>query len=584
MSFGGGRGNGRDFNMDDFDFGGDSDETAAKTDENGESGQNAANQNGAPSGSGGQFPSFPGGGQFPGFSGSDGESGGFPSGGNFPSFPGSGSDQSGFPSDGNIPSFPDQSGESQGETDGTESGDSSEKGSRKGGFGGFGGGMGSDDVKLKYIDDDPDSYSNIFDNAKTEITKADKTRLIDSLEKLSSYTDLEEVLDTDEVLRYFVVHNFVCNGDSYTGMMIHNYYLHESDGKLSMIPWDYNLAFGTFRGGDASGTVNTSIDSPVSNGSADDRPMVGWIFSDESYTEQYHELFSQFIEKWFSDGELEKLIADTAEMIRPYVEKDPTKFCTTEEFDKGVTALSQFVSLRAEAVRNQLEGSDTEVDASSLNLSDMGSMGGGMGKGAGSFDIFSSIKLTAGDGSEISLSDIVEDTSALVSATLSDGTEIDLASSDMKNLMQTDFSKIVSVKDKNGNITNLSEYTVSVNMPGRSGSAPDISGNPDGAQQSDGGFTPPSENTEQNGDFSAPGGMSGSFTPPGGTADKSSFTGGSGEGEDTSSQGRTFPSSGGTPPDMSGGGTNSDMSFLLLTVLSVLILAVGIIIAVKKKH
>ena len=33
------------------------------------------------------------------------------------------------------------------------------------------GGMGQDDVKLKYIDDDPDSYSNIFDNAKTDISE-----------------------------------------------------------------------------------------------------------------------------------------------------------------------------------------------------------------------------------------------------------------------------------------------------------------------------------------------------------------------------------------------------------------------------
>ncbi len=52
-------------------------------------------------------------------------------------------------------------------------------------------------------------------------------------------------------IRYFVVHNYVCNGDSYTGSIIHNYYLHESDGRLSMIPWDYNLAFGTFRSADA---------------------------------------------------------------------------------------------------------------------------------------------------------------------------------------------------------------------------------------------------------------------------------------------------------------------------------------------
>ena len=96
-----------------------------------------------------------------------------------------------------------------------------------GGFaGGPGGGMGSDDVKLRYIDDDPDSYSNIFQNAKTDITTADKTRLISSLKALSEGENLEDILDIDEVLRYFVVHNFARNGDSYTGSMVHNYYLY----------------------------------------------------------------------------------------------------------------------------------------------------------------------------------------------------------------------------------------------------------------------------------------------------------------------------------------------------------------------
>ncbi len=145
-----------------------------------------------------------------------------------------------------------------------------------------------------------------------------------------------------------------------------------------MIPWDYNLAFGTFQGGNASSSVNASIDSPVS-GSLDDRPMVGWIFSDETYTEKYHELFAEFIEKWFTNGELEKLIDDTAEMLRSYVKKDPTKFCTTEEFDTGVETLKQFVSLRAEAVSRQLSGDNTAVETGSLNLSAMGSMGGGGG-------------------------------------------------------------------------------------------------------------------------------------------------------------------------------------------------------------
>ena len=400
MSFGGGRGNGKGFNMDDFDFGSDAQEPQAP-EQNGAQGEAPENEEdpsaaaqpdggfpGMPGGDGGQggfppggFPGTPGGnggqggsppGGFPGMPGSDGGQGGFPSDGEIPAMPGSDGGQSGFPSDGEIPGMPGGNGEQGGfPSDGEIP---AMPGSGQGGFS-PGGGMGSDDVKLKYIDDDPESYPNIFDNAKTDVSSADQKRLIESLKKLSSYTDLEEALDTEEVLRYFVVHNFVCNGDSYTGSMIHNYYLHESDGKLAMIPWDYNLAFGTFQGNDAAGTVNASIDSPVS-GSADDRPMVGWIFSDARYTERYHELFSKFLEKWFTNGELEKLIADTAEMIRPYVEKDPTKFCTAEEFEKGVASLSQFVSLRAAAVKNQLSGDQTTVDTGALNISDMGTMGG----------------------------------------------------------------------------------------------------------------------------------------------------------------------------------------------------------------
>ena len=110
-----------------------------------------------------------------------------------------------------------------------------------------GGGMMSDDVSLIYTDEEYESYSNIFDNAKTDITDADKDRLIASLKQLNEGRDIEDVVDIDEVIRYFVVHNFVCNFDSYTGSIIHNYYLYEDDGKLSMIPWDYNLSFGGFQ-------------------------------------------------------------------------------------------------------------------------------------------------------------------------------------------------------------------------------------------------------------------------------------------------------------------------------------------------
>ena len=273
-------------------------------------------------------------------------------------------------------------------------------------FGGFGGGlggsgMGSSDTKLRYIDDDPESYSNIFSSAKTDVTEADEKRLIASLKTLTKYVDgeadeseLESVVDVEKVIRYFVVHDFLCNGDSYTGSMIHNYYLYEKDGVMEMIPWDYNLAFGGFGGVEATSEVNSPIDSPV-DGDMTDRPMVAWIFANEEYTALYHQLYQEFIDKWFGDGELEQLISDTVSLISPYVEKDLTSFVSHEDFLTGTETLKSFCNLRAESVSGQLDGtipstsegqntdSSSLVDASSINLSDMGSQNTGDGQDFG---------------------------------------------------------------------------------------------------------------------------------------------------------------------------------------------------------
>lgn len=262
--------------------------------------------------------------------------------------------------------------------------------------GGGGGRASNDDVKLQYVDNDPDSYSNIFNNAKTDVSQADQERLIASLKQLSQGADLEEILDTDAVLRYFVVHNFVCNFDSYTGSMVHNYYLYEEDGVLSMIPWDYNLAFGSFQEQmSATELVNFPIDTPVSSGDLESRPMVAWIFQDESYTRLYHQYFSQFLTDFVDSGVLEERIDATAALLDPYVQLDPTKFCTYGEFQTAADTLKEFCSLRAQSVSGQLAGtipatsegqaadSSALIDASGLELSDLGTFGGGAPENSG---------------------------------------------------------------------------------------------------------------------------------------------------------------------------------------------------------
>ena len=105
------------------------------------------------------------------------------------------------------------------------------------------------------VKSDKEQYENTLKslinlcNRLADITDEDKKSLITAIKVLNEGTHLDEFIDIEAVLRYFVVHNFVDNYDSYTGNMLHNYYLYQDHtGKLSMLPWDYNVAFGAFGG------------------------------------------------------------------------------------------------------------------------------------------------------------------------------------------------------------------------------------------------------------------------------------------------------------------------------------------------
>lgn len=254
-----------------------------------------------------------------------------------------------------------------------------------GGGGGATGVMGSADLLLQYIDDDPASYPNIFGAEKTDVNKQDRLRLIASLKQMTAGENIEQVVDVEQVIRYFVVHGFVCNWDSYTGSMHHNYYLYEKDGQLAMIPWDYNEAYGSGGGGSSmSGSVNQPMDTPVSSGTVEERPILSWIFADETYTEQYHALYDDFLRQLIESGEVEEMIRQAAELIAPYMEKDPTAFCTYEEFLEDVEWMSTFFALRGASLRGQLEGTIPSTEegqtADSSALIDASALGSSSGE------------------------------------------------------------------------------------------------------------------------------------------------------------------------------------------------------------
>ena len=217
----------------------------------------------------------------------------------------------------------------------------------------------------------------------------DKKRLIEAIKILDSGKNLETAVNIDEVLAYFVVQVFVVNMDSYLGRTGHNYFLYEEEGIMTMIPWDYNLAFATYSLGmpnpinDATLYVNYPINTPASGTIMKNRPLYHHVMKNDDYYKKYHEYFDYFVKEYYENGYFEKKIAKTTKMIAPYVKKDPTAFCSYEDYLLGVETFKEFCSLRFQSVRGQLEGkiastwkeqetNTTKMNADHIWLPDMG--------------------------------------------------------------------------------------------------------------------------------------------------------------------------------------------------------------------
>ena len=217
------------------------------------------------------------------------------------------------------------------------------------------------DVALRYIDEQPSSYPNIFDHAKTPMVHSDQRRLIESLRQLSQ-GEVTTAVHTDEVLRYFVVQVFVMNWDSYLGHTGHNYILYEEEGRLWMLPWDYNLAFGTYALGmsdpirDPNVLINYPIDTPAEGSIMRQRPLYHELMKEDALFAQYHSLFSSFLADYFDSGRFEALLQEKEALIAPYVKKDPTAFCSYADHQLAVDTLRQVCQKRKESIQGQLEG------------------------------------------------------------------------------------------------------------------------------------------------------------------------------------------------------------------------------------
>ena len=219
---------------------------------------------------------------------------------------------------------------------------------------------------LVYIDDDPISYPAIFDNAINKTSAIDREYLIQSIESLSdiSLSDPADFWDVDALSKYFAANTFLSNFDTYTGTPAHNYYIAAAKGKNTLLPWDYNLGFydvwidaKTESGIDYNKEgINWPIDNPLADNNIKTRPAWKLIHNNSNYLEKYHTSIQNLLDNYFINGECTKEINEVSELIRPYVNADPTRFFTADEFEDGVKVLRAHILLRADSVQKQLWG------------------------------------------------------------------------------------------------------------------------------------------------------------------------------------------------------------------------------------
>lgn len=278
--------------------------------------------------------------------------------------------------------------------------------------------------ELTWLGDDPNSYTGLAQKSKT----SNGNILIDMLNELNNGSDYEKYINVKTALKYIALNVATNNTDSYIGQNKQNYYLYEDEGVFSILPWDYNMAFGGLGGGmgggmggfkrdpagntpdgnvpdvkasadNANGNTNAPdidnknngdaavgktnngkllIDEPTS-GALADRPLVAKLLAVDEYKDEYHNILKEAIEGYLADDNFTARVNELSEMISSYVEADPTAFYTYDQYKQ---ALPQLISSNASQIENIAQQLDGTIPSSGDGSGSGGGMGGGRG-GAG---------------------------------------------------------------------------------------------------------------------------------------------------------------------------------------------------------
>jgi hypothetical protein len=191
-------------------------------------------------------------------------------------------------------------------------------------------------ASLEYLGDDAACYQHLYEVNR----KKDWGRLIRLTRVLRDSTFMiEDVLNVHLTLWMHAVNNVLVNLDSYLGFFCHNYYLFlDHDGIFHPLMWDFNLAFGGFRGLKPGVEVDLVTLSPIVHEryNLENRPLITNLLRNDRYRRIYFAMIRTIVDDWFVNGRYLDEARALQEQIRPHVLEESGGYFDSTDFENSL--------------------------------------------------------------------------------------------------------------------------------------------------------------------------------------------------------------------------------------------------------
>ncbi len=210
--------------------------------------------------------------------------------------------------------------------------------------------------------DDGTVYSNqYFGNLVHVFGNTDRSNIFHLFNSVQWNEDYTKYINVDDLLKFFAC--CACSGGADTFMSyaygcVHNYYLFESDGRFTLIPWDMSFAFNCF-------SNNQSIFPDTVNNTTTE--FFNKIMSEEENRKKYIEYIEEIRETFLKPEIINPILAEFIEPLREYCARDRSTEYSTDvslsHITQGNVLLDGNIILAVNEVYKQLkEQIDGTVD------------------------------------------------------------------------------------------------------------------------------------------------------------------------------------------------------------------------------